>query len=485
MDQKVDKAPADIAADGSVAGAPSVDASWSRLLEPRHLAVTSALSLGIALYSFNEFFLTTALPTAVGEIGGAAYMSWAYSIFLVLSIVGGMVAANFKRRRGARAALLWSALVVFIGTIATVVAPDMGWLIAGRAVQGFGLGIVVAVCYALIPELIAPELLPKIFGVEAAVWAVAALVAPAFAGLLTEQFSWRVAFAVDLPAAILFAGLVLVAVPGRRDQPIESARLPVLRLALAACGIFLVSLAATVGSVSAIGLLLAAAVSLVLSVRRDRRSADPIMPKQAFRLDSALGLGLWVILVMPLTQAASAVFMVFAFQHLWGMGATLAGALAALMAIAWSLSAIFVAMVDRPRLRLRLATLGPFLLTIGMVAAAVGISREALALVLIGQVTIGLGFGVNWGPLCQALMELTPPATRDRTSAMLPTLQAAGFALGAALFGLVANLGGFGDNASPEEIRFALVVTYGAACLSGLAASVAGIAMYRRAVSLV
>lgn len=480
MDQKADNRPV-----GNTIDVATVDASWSRLLEPRHLAVTSALSLGIALYSFNEFFLSTALPTAVGEIGGAAYMSWAYSIFLVLSIVGGMVAANFKRRRGARAALLWSALVLFIGTIVTVMAPDMGWLIAGRAVQGFGLGNVVAVCYALIPELIAPELLPKIFGVEAAVWAVAALVGPAFAGLLTEHFSWRVAFSVNLPAAVLFAGLVLVAVPGRQGGLSAYNRLPLLRLALAACGIFLVSLAATVGNIPAIGLLLAAAVALVLSVYRDRRSADPIMPKEAFRLNSALGLGLWVILVMPLTQSASSVFMVFAFQHLWGMGATLAGSLAALMAIAWSLSAILVAMVGRHRRQLRFATLGPVFLTIGMAAAAAGIAGDALALVLIGQVTIGLGFGLNWGPLCQALMELTPPATRDRTSAMLPTLQAAGFALGAALFGLIANLGGFGDNASPEEIRFALVVTYGAACLSGLAASVAGIAMYRRAVSVV
>ena len=55
---------------------------------------------------------------------------------------------------------------------------------------------------------------------------------------------------------------------------------------------------------------------------------------------------------------------------------------------------------------------------------------------------MGVGFGINWGPICQLLMEFGSPEDRARTSAMLPTLQAAGFALGAAIFGLVANAAG-------------------------------------------
>ena len=72
----------------------SPGSGWKRLLEPAHASVTIAISLGIALYSFNEFFLSTALPTTVADIGGAKFMSWAYSVFLVLSIIGGMVAAH-------------------------------------------------------------------------------------------------------------------------------------------------------------------------------------------------------------------------------------------------------------------------------------------------------------------------------------------------------------------------------------------------------
>ncbi len=47
------------------------EGSWSELLRPRHLAATVTLCLGVALFAFNEFFVSTALPTAVAEFGGA------------------------------------------------------------------------------------------------------------------------------------------------------------------------------------------------------------------------------------------------------------------------------------------------------------------------------------------------------------------------------------------------------------------------------
>ncbi len=52
------------------------EGSWSELLRPRHLAATVTLCLGVALFAFNEFFVSTALPTAVAEFGGAALLSW-------------------------------------------------------------------------------------------------------------------------------------------------------------------------------------------------------------------------------------------------------------------------------------------------------------------------------------------------------------------------------------------------------------------------
>ena len=92
---------------------------------------------------------------------------------------------------------------------------------------------------------------------------------------------------------------------------------------------------------------------------------------------------------------------------------------------------------------------------------------------------MGVGFGINWGPICQLLMEFGSPEDRARTSAMLPTLQAAGFALGAAIFGLVANAAGLRAEIDTQLLRGALVMTFVAAYAAGFLALLAGFMMWR------
>jgi len=458
---------------GVTGSAEERDPGWRALLSLRYLGPTTTISLGVALYAFNEFFVSTALPSAVDELGGAALISWAFTFFLVFAIVGGLAATNLKARLGARTALVVSALVFLAGSAITVAAPNMPVLIAGRALQGFGEGVVAAICYALIPVLFPEKLVQKIFGLEAGIWAVAAFSGPVLAGFLTEAFSWRTAFAFNIAMGAVFLALVFPSVPG--GGAAESAEpLPIWRLTLAGGAILLVSAAATAGTAIAFALVVAALLLLFAAYRRDRHSATAILPATAFSWNDVIGAGLWMILLMPLAQAAGAVFMVYGFQFLWGYGPTMAGALGATLAVAWSGTAILVALIPDEARRLRAMVAGPVLLAVGMALSAIGVANDALALVVAGQVIMGTGMGVNWGPLCQLLMNRTGGAERDRTSAMLPTLQTAGYALGAAIFGLVANLAGFGDTADLEGARTGMVAAYAGAALVATIAAVFG-----------
>ena len=453
---------------------------WRALFSLRHLGATVTISLGVALYAFNEFFVSTALPSAVDELGGAALISWAFTFFVVFAIVGGLSAAQVKARLGARAALALSALIFLAGSVMTVMAGNMAVMIAGRALQGLGEGIVAAICYALIPVLFPRDLVQKVFGLEAVVWAVAAFTGPVLAGALTEYFSWRIAFAFNIAVGVVFLLLVLVSLPrGARDE--TAGPLPLKRLALAGGGILLVSVAATAGHAAAAAMFAAAVLALLAAWRLDSGHRHPILPAGAFGWRSLVGAGLWVILLMPLSQAAGSVFMVFGFQFLWGFGATVAGALAATLAVAWSLTAIAVASLAGETRRLQAVAAGPVLLAAGMAAACAGVALGSLSTVIAGQVAMGVAFGLNWGPLCELLMERAPAADRDRTSALLPTLQTVGYGLGAAAFGLVANLAGFGDTADLAGARSGIVTAYAGAALVAAAAAVFGLRTARLA----
>ncbi len=455
---------------------------WGELMQPRYLVSTITLCLGVALFAFNEFFISTALPTAVEELGGASLLSWAFTLYLVFAIIGGLVAANLKRRFGARNTLLAAATVFIAGTVLATTAADMKEVLAGRLLQGAGEGVVAALCYALIPELFPSRLVPKVFGAEAIVWAMAAFSGPLVAGGLTEHFSWRAAFFVSIPAAAIFIVLVLAIVPRGVSGAGKVSPIPFVRLVAAGAGILMISLSGIAGGTMPMtALLIGAAVVLVTVVLFDRRSPNPVLPSAAFTARKALGTGLWVILLMPLSQAAGSVFLVYSLQHLWNLGPTAAGALSAVMAISWSLSAIGVASVRSLALRNRIMLTGPVLLLAGLASVVLAISADIFWLILPGQAMIGAGFGVSWGTLSQLMMDVSTDDERDRTSAMLPTLQSAGYAIGAAVFGLVANLMGFGGTASVETMRHAMLVVFVSGCVIAAVAVILGFRTVRLA----
>jgi MFS family permease len=455
------------------------EARWGELFTQRYWAVTVTLCLGVALFAFNAFLVSTALPTAVREIGGVAVIAWATTIYLVLSIVGGASAAGFKARFGARSALIASAVLFLAGTLIAAQASSMTGILVGRALQGIGEGVIAALCYALIPELFPGRLIAKIFGAEAVVWAAAAFGGPLLAGLVTETVSWRAAFLINVPIIAIFIGLVLRVVP-RASTEGAHAPMPILRLAAIGGGVMLVAFAAIAAMPAWTGaLVLLAAALLTLTVIRDRTSAAPLLPSDAFSPRTRVGIGLWIVVLMPLAHASTTVYLVLTLQTLWGLGATLAGVFQACLALAWSFSAIAVASLGPGANRARFIAAGPMLLVAGLATIVAGLMIDQPVVALIGQIVIGGGYGISWGFLSQTVMEGAREGERDRASASVPTVQSAGYALGAAVAGLVANASGYAVGGA-DAVRSAAMTVYAASAAIGLLAVIAGLLLHRK-----
>ncbi|QND52539.1 MFS transporter [Phyllobacterium sp. 628] len=456
------------------------DGRWSELISPQFSAATTTLCLGVALFAFNGFLVSTSLPTAVREIGGLQLISWAFTLYLVLSIVGGASGALLKGRLGPRRALVGAALVFLAGTLIAAFASSMTEVLIGRALQGIGEGVIAAICYALIPDLFPSRLVAKVFGAEAVVWAVAAFGGPLVAGILTETVSWRAAFLVNVPMALIFIALVFRIVP-RSTNLVEGLSVPFLRLGAIGGGIMLVALASIMQTLSMeILFVAAAAIVLAVVVLVDRRSRIPLFPSDAFSLTSTVGIGLWVVLLMPVAQASTSVYLVMTLQNLWGYGPTMAGAFSASFAVAWSTIAILVANVQDPRRRSWMIRFGPTLLVTGLGVLVLGFSADLPLVVLAGQMSIGAGFGISWGFLSQTVMEAAKEGERDRASALLPTLQSAGYAIGAAVAGLVANSVNYPQAESAEALRNATMTIFAVSTMIGLAGLIAVFALPMR-----
>ena len=108
---------------------------------------------------------------------------------------------------------------------------------------------------------------------------------------------------------------------------------------------------------------------------------------------------------MPLAQASTAVYLVLTLQTLWGLGATVAGAFNASLALAWSFTAIVVANLSPSANRATFIASGPVLLVAGLATIVAGLVSDHALVALAGQIAIGAGFGIAWAFLSQAVME--------------------------------------------------------------------------------
>jgi MFS family permease len=412
------------------------------LLGPKKAAVWT-ICLGVALHAFNWFVVNTITPSAVLDLGGAELLSWVTAFYLVFSIVGSSGAAFLKARLGLRAVLIGSSLIAIAGSLIIATAPTMEVLLAGRIVQGFAEGIVMALCYVIAADAVGEEALPPLFGLLAVVWALATIGGPILGGVVAEISSWRIAAAALAPLAILFLVLALIVLPAKAKNADSGRGWPLMRLIFLTGG----SLAVCVASESetpmlASAIVLAGLAALWIGLRLDRRARSPLFPARLLSSRPASSLGLWIIGLMPLAEAAVFLFIPFIAQVHLGMSVMHAGQIGSITALGWSFSAMLVARLDDKQAT-RLIIVGPILLTIGMFMLAWAIDAKDLPVIMAGLALCGVGFGICNGFICQRTIATSDSGERDVTSGAIPTFEGLGAALGAAFAGIIAISTGF------------------------------------------
>ncbi len=451
---------------------PQDSSRWGELFDAQYLAATIMLCTGVALFAFTTFLVSTALPSTVKELGGEVFLSWAQSFYLAFAIVSGVATAMVSRRFGTRRALLVAVVVFVAGTLFCSFASSMPMLLAGRALQGFAAGFIEAQSYALIFVLFPQRLSSKVFGAEAVVWVTAAFAGPALSGLVTEYFGWRIAFSLSIPLAVMFLAL---AVRVTRNETLTAGDLdfPGIRLGLVAVSMLLITWASITSAQAAAVMLVGAAVLLPVAALIDRRAGKRLLPENAFTFSTSHGLGFWVVVLMPVAEAASTVFLIYGLQNVFLLRPTIAGLVGSLIAISWSFTQIVVSTYASEAMRRTLVWVGALLLVIGLGLATVGFSQRSLGLVAFSLVPVGAAFGMNWGNLSELLIGAAKPDERDRVATLLPTAQAAGFGIGAALMGVIGNFAGFADASSVGDVQHVMTVVFTAATLVALPAAVA------------
>lgn len=423
------------------------------------VGMADATVVAVALDPLSRHFGQT-LAAAQAVIG----------VYLVTVTATLPLLARLGDRFGRRRAYVAGFVVFAAGSVVAALAPGYGVLLAGRAIQACGGGLLTSGSLALVSEHAHPDRRGRSIASLVVAQALAGLVAPPLGGALVALFGWQSVFWGGIPLAAAGVALTLTAIPrsSRPAQPhgldpLGSAGLAALLLGIGA-GIAALG-GPGIGGLGAPLWFAVAAAGLLLLLAAEPRTAHPLVDRRL--LSGRFGRATLATFLSTGSLMSCFALLPFWLENAHGVSAALAGA---------ALLPVGVGIAATSRLAGRLADSGRTLevTTAGMATAALGLGMAAIAaatelwpLLPLGLLVLGAGNGLFSSPNTASAMAVAPLPALSGAAGLLSTARNAGVIAGlgatGAAYTAISRTGGSGR----ADIAAALLFTAaGAACLA-------------------
>lgn len=208
------------------------------------IVVMLAVMAGLFLVALDQTIIATALSKIVEEFNSYSSMGLVVTAYLLFSTVTVPIAGKFSDMFGRRPVLLSGVIVFTLGSLLSGSSQNIEQLIAWRALQGFGGGVIMANAFTIIGDLFSPRERGRWQGMFGAVFGLASVAGPLLGGWLTDGHSilsmttdWRWTFWINVPIGIVAAIVIAIftpAIPHDKKPTIDYAGSISLVVALAA-----------------------------------------------------------------------------------------------------------------------------------------------------------------------------------------------------------------------------------------------------------
>jgi EmrB/QacA subfamily drug resistance transporter len=413
-----------------------------RVLTPEILALAAVVVLGSIMTILDATIVNVALATLGRDFDTSiSTIQWVATIYLLAFASVIPLTGWASERFGAKRVWLASLALFMAGSLLSGVAWSIGSLIAFRAVQGIGGGMIMPLGQAILAQKAGPDRIGRVMSIVGVPMLLAPIFGPVIGGALVDSASWRWIFFVNLPVGAVAFVLAVRLLP--EVEPRLHERLDALGLVLLSGGIatFVYGLS-EVGSrgrvtdavpltSSLVGLALVAAF-----VWHALRTEKPLIDVRLFAL-RGFGSAAVMNLVLGIALFGMLILLPLYFQIVRGASPLKTG----LLMIPQGLGAAFAmpiagALTDRIGAR-RVVSTGVVLALVGVVAYTHIAADTAYWYLAVALFVIGLGLGATIMPSMGAAYAGLTHAQMPRATSAINAIQRIAGSLGTALLAVV------------------------------------------------
>lgn len=404
--------------------------------------VLIAIGISTFMSALDTSVVNTVLPVVNSSFkSDIATIEWVVIIYL-LGVSGLLLSfGRLGDLRGHRPIFLMG-FIAFIGSSMLCGLAQSAWaLVAFRGLQALGAAMLSANSPAILTKSFPDNQRGQALGMQATMTYLGLTVGPSLGGWLTDQYSWRAVFFINIPVGLLALLLSFIFVPHDEGKK-QVERFDVLGAVFFLAGLIALLLGLNQGqtwgwtSMPIVSLLLGAVILLGIFVRIELRVPDPMLDLSLFsrRLFSS--------------SVASAIFnyicvysIMFLMPFYLIQGRQFSPSYAGLLLSAMPITMAVVAPIsgtlsDQIGARLP-STLGMIILGIGLFLFSRLSPQSAMKDIVLAMVTAGLGIGIFISPNNSALMGSAPRHRQGIAAGMLATARNVGMVLGVGFSGAI------------------------------------------------
>jgi len=421
-----------------------------RLTRPQLIGTMAGMLLAALLAAIDQTIVGTAEPRIIASLSGFDRYPWVATLYLLTSTVAVPIFASLSDRFG-RKPFFMSGVILFVlasalcgaaGNLTFFPFDGMGQLIVFRGVQGIGAGIITGVLFTIVGDIFSPQERGKYQGLFAAVFGLASIFGPTLGGWLTDSWSWRACFYVNLPVGIIAVLALYFEFPNMKPRP-SNHQIDWAGFALLVATVVPLLLALTWvpqhgwGSLRVWPLLACSAVMLVIFIANEARAPEAIIPLSLFR-NSIIAVCSLCSFVLGMGMFGAVIYLPLFMQGVLGTSATQSGNLLTPLLIGAVVGAIIggqtVSRIGEYKI---LGIVGSILLAGGMVLFARMTGETTHGYVVWSMVVAGLGMGLLQPVYTIAVQNVAPRERMGTATSSTIFFRSIGSTVGVAAFGSV------------------------------------------------